>query len=157
MLVAGAVLQVTLAPHLTLAGVFPNLVLVVVAGWTLISGTRAGIQWAIAGGLLLDLLSPGPLGLHALALATSAYAAGFLQRSYAPDPLVLPAAAGALAALVYNLVLVTAVELFGSRQLLGAVLSHWVLPSTLYDAFLAPIAVLLLAHLDHRLPRRQSV
>lgn len=156
-LVAGAVLQVTLAPHLTLGGVFPNLVLVAVAGWTLIAGAGAGIRWALAGGLLLDLLSPGPIGLHALALATAAYAAGFLQRSYAADPLVLPATAGGVAALAYNLVLVAAGELLGSRQLLGAVMSHWVLPATLYDALLTPVAVLLLARVDQRFPRRQPV
>lgn len=156
-LIAAAVLQVTLAPHLTVAGVFPNLVLISVAGWTLVGGARGGIRWAIAGGLLLDLLSPGPLGLHALALAAAAYAAGFLQRSYEADPVVLPATAGALAALIYNLVLLGAAELVGSHELLGAVASHWVLPATLYDALLTPPAALLLLHLNHRWPARQPI
>src|ERR1700704_1073561 len=78
LLLPAAVLQVTLAPRLEVFGAFPNLVLLVVVGWTLVRGAGAGIRWGIAGGLLLDLLAPGPLGVHALALVVAAYGTGFL-------------------------------------------------------------------------------
>ena len=151
-LLPAAILQVTLAPRLDLAGAFPNLVLLVVAGWTLARGAAAGIRWALIGGLLLDLVAPGALGVHALALVVAAYFTGFLQRSFAPDPLLLPAAAGALATVLYNLVLLGLSELAGHPLALLPVLQVWVAPSALYDALLMPLAFLLLRRVDRALP-----
>jgi rod shape-determining protein MreD len=152
-LLPAAVLQVTLAPRLDVAGAFPNLVLLAVVGWTLIRGAGSGLRWAIAGGLLLDLVSPGPLGVHALALVVAAYGVGFLQRSFEPDPLLLPGASGALAAVAYNLVLVAVSELLGHPISLLPVLQAWIAPAALYQAALTPLAFLLLRRLDRAVPQ----
>jgi rod shape-determining protein MreD len=152
-LLPAAILQVTLAPRLDLFGVFPNLILLAVIGWTLVRGAAAGIRWAVAGGLLLDLVAPGALGVHALALVVAAYLSGYLQRSFAPDPLLLPAAAGALATVAYNLVLVGLSELAGHPVAVLPVLQVWVAPSALYDAALMPFALFMLRHLDRAVPQ----
>jgi rod shape-determining protein MreD len=157
LLLAAAVLQVTLAPRLEVFGAFPNLVLLAVVGWTLIRGAGPGIRWAIGGGLLLDLVSPGPLGVHALALAVAAYGTGFLQRSFEPDPVMLPAAAGALATVAYNLVLVGVSELLAHPVALLPALQAWVAPSALYDAALVPIALLALRRLDRAIPQPVAI
>jgi rod shape-determining protein MreD len=146
------VLQVTLAPRLELLGAFPNLVLLAVVGWTLVRGPGAGIRWAIAGGLLLDLLAPGPLGVHALALVVAAYGTGFLKGSFAPDPILLPSASGALATVAYNLVLVGVSEVLGHPVAFLPVLQAWVAPSALYDAALLPFLLLLLRRIDRVVP-----
>jgi len=152
-LLPAAVLQVTLAPRLDLFGAFPNLVLLAVIGWTLARGAAAGIRWAIVGGLLLDLVAPGPLGVHALALVVAAYLSGFLQRSFAPDRVLLPGAAGALATVAYNLVLLGLSVLAQHPVALLPVLQVWVAPSAIYDAALMPLAILLLRRLDRALPQ----
>jgi len=148
-----AILQVTLAPRLEVAGAFPNLVLLAVVGWTLIRGAGSGLRWAIGGGLLLDLVSPGPLGVHALALVVAAYAVGFFQRSFEPDPVLLPAASGALAAVAYDLVLVAVSQLLGHPVALLPVLQAWIAPAALYQAALTPLAFLLLRRLDKAVPQ----
>ncbi|HVD01284.1 MAG TPA: rod shape-determining protein MreD [Candidatus Dormibacteraeota bacterium] len=148
-----AILQVTLAPRLEVAGAFPNLVLLAVVGWTLVRGAASGLRWAIAGGLLLDLVAPGPLGVHALALAVAAYGVGFLQRSFEPDPWLLPGASGALAAVAYNLVLVALSDLLGHPISILPVLQAWIAPAALYQAALTPLALLVLRRLDRALPR----
>ena len=151
-LLPAAVLQVTLAPRLEVAGAFPNLVLLAVIGWTLVRGAGSGLRWAVAGGLCLDLVAPGPLGVHALALAVAAYGAGFLQRSFAADPVLLPAVSGALATVAYNLVLVALTALLGHPVQLLPVAEAWIAPSALYDAALTPLAFLLLRRLDRAVP-----
>jgi rod shape-determining protein MreD len=156
-LLPAAVLQVTLAPRLEVFGAFPNLVLLAVVGWTLVRGAGPGIHWAIAGGLLLDLVSPGPLGVHALALTAAAYGTGFLQRSFAPGPVLLPSACGALATITYNLVLIGISELLGHPIAFLPVLQAWVAPSALYDAALVPPALLLLRHLDRVIPQPVAI
>lgn len=153
LLLPAALLQVTLAPSLAVSGAFPNLLVVVVAGWTLCRGAGAGMRWALGGGLLLDLLAPGPLGVHAVALVAAAYAAGYVQRSYDPDPAVLPALTGLVAALVYNVVIVATAEAAGTRLALAAVFFPWVIPASLYCAALLPPAALALRWVERRLPR----
>jgi rod shape-determining protein MreD len=152
LLLPAAVLQVTLAPRLEILGAFPNFVLLVVVGWTLVRGAGPGIRWAIGGGLLLDLLAPGPLGVHALALAAAAYGTGFLQRSFEPDPVLLPSASAALATVAYNLVLVAVSEALGHPVAFLSALQAWVAPSALYDAALLPPLLLLLRRLDRAIP-----
>jgi rod shape-determining protein MreD len=156
-LLPAAILQVTLAPRLEVAGAFPNLVLLAVVGWTLVRGAGSGLRWAIAGGLLLDLVSPGPLGVHALALAAAAYGIGFLQRSFEPDPVLLPAVSGALAMIAYNLVLVAISGLLGHPVALLPALQAWVAPAALYQAALTPPALLLFRRLDRALPQPVAI
>ena len=157
LLLPAAVLQVTLAPRLELFGAFPNFVLLAVAGWTLVRGAGPGIRWAIAGGLLLDLLAPGPLGVHALALAVAAYGTGFLKRSFEPDPVLLPAASAALATVDYNLVLIAVSELLGNPVAFLPALQAWVAPSALYDAALLPPLLLWLRRLDRAVPEQVAI
>lgn len=101
-----ALVQVTWAQNLAVQGVFPNFVLVVVVAIAWTYGQRAGLAWACAGGLLLDLAAPGPLGPHALALLCGAYVAGTWARNVDHASLVQPALAVALATLIYAIVLV---------------------------------------------------
>lgn len=152
-----AVLQVSWAPNFALAGIFPNMVLLAVIGWTLTCGVQSGLRWAIGGGLLLDLVSPGPLGFHALALLVAAYGAGFAQRALARDGILLPALIGAAAAVVYNLVLIGLDDTFGHRVALTTVLQSWVAPAALLQGILLPPFCRLLRQLDGRLPVRVRV
>jgi rod shape-determining protein MreD len=157
LLLPAAVLQVTLAPRLELFGAFPNFVLLVVVGWTLVRGAGAGIRWAIAGGLLLDLLAPGPLGVHALALAVAAYGTGFLKRAFEPDPFLLPSASGALATVAYNLVLVAVSQALGNSVAFLPVLQAWVAPSALYDAMLLPLLLVVLRRVESATPEPVAI
>lgn len=156
-LLATAILQVTLAPRIEVAGAFPNLVLVAVVGWTLARGAASGIRWGIAGGLFLDLVSPGPLGVHALALAAAAYLAGYAQRQFEADPFLLPTATGALATVAYNLVLVGVAAAGRHPIAFLPVMQLWVAPSALYDAVLMAPAMLLLRRLDRALPQPVAI
>lgn len=105
-LLAAALVQVTWAPHLELYGAFPNLVLAAVVCITWIGGPRSGLAWACAGGLILDLTAPGPVGPHALALVVGAYAVGFWVRNVPNATLVQPALAAAVASALYSLILI---------------------------------------------------
>ncbi|GAC1616538.1 MAG: hypothetical protein NVS9B1_26230 [Candidatus Dormibacteraceae bacterium] len=156
-LLPAAVLQVTLAPRLEVAGAFPNLVLLAVVGWTLLEGAGAGLRWAVAGGLMLDLVAPGPLGLHALALLVAAYGTGLAQRLFDPDPVLLPGVSAALATVAYNLVLIGFAVLSRHPVAMLPVMQLWVAPSALYDAILMPFGFLLLGHVRGWLPPRIAI
>ncbi|MEZ4636134.1 MAG: rod shape-determining protein MreD [Caldilineaceae bacterium] len=42
----------------------PDLVLLAVLAWTLFNGGYSGIVWAFVGGLWMDVLSGGPMGVE---------------------------------------------------------------------------------------------
>lgn len=77
-LLASLVLQVVVLPYVTVAGVAPNLVLVVVVACALARGPEFGATIGFAAGLLMDLAPPADhvAGRWALALVLVGFLAG---------------------------------------------------------------------------------
>ena len=140
-MLALAVVQVTWAPAFSVAGAFPNLVLVAVVGITWMQGVRPGLVWACVGGVLLDLTAPGPVGPHAMALLTAAYATSLWARNLdRPHPVhvALTAAAGTIA---YSVALVLTDGILGLTAMDAGDVARLTLAAALYNAMLAPFAV----------------
>ncbi len=139
-----ALVQATWAQQLTVLGVFPNLVLVGAVAITWTHGQRAGLAAACAGGLLLDLEAPGPLGPHAVALLCAAYVAGVWARDVDPSRWMQPALATALASGVYSAVLAGADDLLNLTVPPLNVVAQITATTALYNALLAIPAVIVL-------------
>jgi rod shape-determining protein MreD len=102
---------------------------------------RAGLLWACAGGVLLDLNAPGPLGLHALALLAGAYVTGFLARNLDRGSLLQPAGAAALSTVLYSLVLVGTDDALGLPIPTLRTALALTVAASLYNAALTPLAL----------------
>lgn len=64
-----ALLEVSIFPEWTIAGIKPDLIFIFSISATLMIGIEVGLTWAFVGGLMLDLLTPGrQLGVTSLAL-----------------------------------------------------------------------------------------
>jgi rod shape-determining protein MreD len=64
-----ALLEVSVLPELTIAGVKPDLIFIFSVTATMMIGIEVGLTWAFVGGLMLDLLTPGrQLGATSLVL-----------------------------------------------------------------------------------------
>jgi rod shape-determining protein MreD len=84
-LLPASVIQSSLISRAELAGAYPNLVLVLVVAWCWLRGAPRSLSWAVLGGLLCDLLGPGPLGLSGLrALLARHIRLGPLEASVQP-------------------------------------------------------------------------
>jgi rod shape-determining protein MreD len=100
---AGALfLQVAVAPHLTIAGVQVDLLLIVALAAGLAGGPDRGARVGFVAGFLWDLTVDTPLGLSALTYCLAGYFVGTAQRSvvgptwWTPIPSAGFAAAGAV-------------------------------------------------------------
>ena len=142
LMLAGALVQVTWASQLEIAGAFPNVVLIVVIALTWTQGVRAGLLWGCAGGILLDLNAPGPLGLHAVALLCGAYVTGFWARNLDRESPLHPAGAVAVSTVLYSLVLIGADRVLGLPIPPFATAVQLTVAATLYNAALMPIALI---------------
>jgi rod shape-determining protein MreD len=58
-----SLLQSTVLPRITVLGVHPDLLLMVVTSWSLLRGSEEGMLWALIGGLGMDLLSGAQFGV----------------------------------------------------------------------------------------------
>ena len=156
LLLAAVLLQLTWLPHLSVLGSDPNLALLLVAGWTWLRGARAGLAWALAAGLLLDLGSTGPLGVHAIALLAASYSVGLVAGRLEDGRLLIPAAAAGLASLLYGLIVIGAGQLTGQSLPPAGVARLLLLGGALYNAVLMPVLLIPLKRLDLLLgrPRR---
>ncbi len=133
--------QVTWAPRLTVAGVFPNLALVAVIVITWTAGVRKGMAWACVAGLLLDLTAPGPIGPHAVALLAGAYITGFWIRNLDRESVVHPVLAVAVSTIAYSFVLVVVDEVLGLPVPPFGMALQLVIAACVYNAVLMPIAM----------------
>jgi rod shape-determining protein MreD len=145
------VVQVTLLGRLDPALPQPNLVLALVVARAWLRGGGAGMRWALAGGLLLDLAGIGPLGAHALALLAAAYAAGVLAASFENDARTgLALLAGGAGGAVYGVVLLGLADSLGLAQVSVVAAAPLVLGGTVTTALLVPAAAAAMARLAGR-------
>lgn len=156
LMLAAVLVQVTWAPRIAVAGVFPNLALVAVIAITWHVGVRQGMASACVAGLMLDLTAPGPLGPHALALLAGAYVTGFWSRNLARQSLLHPALAAAASTALYSLVLIGAGTVLGLPAPALGVAVQLVVAASLYNTLLTPVAVLAIRRIHSPLVRAQA-
>lgn len=76
-----AILQVTFMPKLSIYGVFPNLMLVVIIYKSLFKDYKEIFIWPLAGGLVLDVFSATPFGVFTLSFLIVSLIINFLSRN----------------------------------------------------------------------------
>lgn len=102
--------QVTLVPSAGLGHAVPLLPLLAVVSWGLVRDGRSGLWWAILAGLMLDLVSPAPMGMYTLPLVAAAAVVAAGRSRVFDRHIVFPAVLAVLA---------TATLLIGQLGLIG--------------------------------------
>jgi len=87
-LMIAVTVQTSMLPHIAVAGVTCDLVMIVVVALALARGPEWGAITGFIGGLLLDVVPPADhtAGRWALALALSGYVAGMIRRETSAGP-----------------------------------------------------------------------
>lgn len=136
-LLAAAVAQVVVAPHLRVAGVVPNFPLLVVITLALVHGADQGAIAGFAAGLVLDLLGSGPVGAWAFVLTLVGYIAGLFEANIFAEGWLLPFTAALLAGLAAELAYLLVLIVLGGDLPFWRSVSAVVLPRGMYNAVLA--------------------
>jgi rod shape-determining protein MreD len=71
-------------------GIHPDLVLLLVIGWTALRGLEEGVIWSLIGGLSLDFLSGAPFGVLSLSLLLVALVTSMFHGRIFGSSIVLP-------------------------------------------------------------------
>lgn len=148
-MLAAALLQVALIPHLSVWGVFADLPLLLVLSWGLIRGSRQGAVWGFVAGLFTDFFSGGPFGAATLSLIAAGALSGLGQNVVFRHYLLLPPLVAFLGTLVYDLLFLLVLLVTGHTVVWFGTLGRIIIPSAALNACLIPI-LLGLMRLVHR-------
>ena len=155
LLLAAAILQTCLAPHLAIMGVFPALPLLLVVNWSLVQGAREGIVWGFVAGAAMDLLSGAPFGAATLSLMVAGLLSGLASATAVRAQFVLPSVTVFLATLAFDLIFLSVVQVAGQPVDWGGTLLRIALPSALFNAILTPPFFWMARTLDRWITRRE--
>ena len=141
-LTLAAVLQSTVLARFHFFGGTLDVVLLITLGWTIAGDWQGGMIWGFIGGLGLDLLSGGPLGLAPFALVLMAYLASLTEGRFWRSHVLLPLATIALGTFGFHGVYLLGLSLTGEAVDWGAGLARVTLPAAVLNA----VAMLPLYH-----------
>lgn len=151
------ILQSTLFHYLALAGVVPNLLLIVTMSFGLMRGRREGMLVGFFSGLLIDVFFGSVLGPYALIYMTMGYINGFFHRIYYVEDVLLPMIMITLNDFIYNVVIYLIFFLLRNRLNFGEYLITVILPEMLYTIIVTLFFYKLLVRINLRLKKSKEV
>jgi rod shape-determining protein MreD len=155
MVLTAVILQSSILARITLFGVAPDLILVVVIVLGLVEGSLTGAISGFGGGLLRDFLLEGPIGLTGLAYLTVGYLVG-LVRPYVPeDSVVTPVVAVGLGSVLGTTLFFLFSFLLGAAADPFTRIIKVVLLSSVYNTMLTPFVFPIVNRLVSMYPRER--
>lgn len=146
-------LELFLAPHLRIADLGPNFILVAILVWFTLSNVKEAMKWLIPSGLILDFFSPLPFGVISLSLLITLFLIFLVSaRLFGEKNLNAIILITIIGTLVYQLSLLLLVMLFSFVKLSSLKidftyhLTHSILSSELYNLVVMYIIYKLLKH-----------
>jgi rod shape-determining protein MreD len=146
--VVAALAEFTVVPYLKIGDAVPHPVLVFGVICVIAGGLEAGLAWAFAGGIALDILGQRPLGSSAFSLLFAIGAASIVGGFLGRVRILAPVIATLIASVVYSMLLLLSTTALSTAPITDSALGA-VLPSAVYDTVLAaafgPLAIAIVA------------
>ncbi len=143
-----ALVQTTILPMLIPGPVRPDLMLMLVVGWGVVHGSGQATLWGFGGGLMLDLVSGTPFGLHALSLGAIGFLADALQTNFFRSNVFIPIATIFIATLMVYIGQAAALQALGATVPWPVYIFNIVLPTAILNTVLMPLMYWILRRLD---------
>lgn len=137
MIIVCFVLQSAVFGRLRLAGVSPNVLLILTASCAIMRGRRSGLLMGFFCGLFADIFFGDILGLNALLYMYTGFVCGYFRKIYYPENMVLPLTIIAVSDLVYAFLSYVFLFLLRTRLNIGFYMGHVIVPEVLYTVIAA--------------------
>ena len=134
-LVVCYLLQCTVFPHLALASIKPNLLIVITASFGFMRGSKDGMLVGFFSGLLMDIQFGNILGLYALIYLLLGFANGLFRQAYYDEDIKLPLVLIAASEFLYGLIVYLLMFMLRSEFHFIYYLSHNIIPELIQYPF----------------------
>lgn len=155
-LLVAYLLQTTVFPALQIAGIKPNLMLIVTASFGFMRGSREGMLVGFVSGLMTDVQSGDMIGFYALIYLLAGYVNGIFEQIYFDEDIKLPLFLIAGTDLMYGAVVYFLTFLLRSDFNFLYYLNRIIIPETIYTIVITLIAYPLLLYINRRLEEEEK-
>lgn len=131
------IIQSTLLPLFAIQGIYPDMLLVIVVSYALLSGKEKGVGMGFFAGLLHDLASGSIFGTITLSKLATGYIFGLAERKVFKEHVLLPMVATVIATVLNSLIMFMLLFMFGIKVDIVSVAMNNVLPLALYNLIIA--------------------
>ncbi len=145
------ILQCTVCQSLALAGISPNLLLIVTTSLGFIRGEKTGMAAGFFCGLLSDIFFGSLFGFYTLLYTFLGYGSGLFHMMFYDEDIKMPMVWIALSELVYGLSVYFFLFLMRSRFEFGFYLTNIILPELVYTVVVTLVMYRLIRRLDQLL------
>lgn len=130
-------LQCTLFPHLALASIKPNLMIIVTASFGFMRGPKAGMLTGFFSGLLIDVQFGNILGFYALLYLLIGFFNGLFHQVYYDEEIKLPLVLISASEFLYGLVIYLLMFMLRSEFNFIYYLNSNIIPEVIYTIVIA--------------------
>ena len=153
-IVVALLIQLTLLNSITILGIKPDLIMVIVVVFSLLRGEKEGAISGFASGLLQDIFSAGLLGINALTKTVIGFICGILkEKIFHEHMLFLIPVITFIASITQSILIFLLLRAFGIEHSLAWSLKAVALPEALYSSLLSPFIFLAINKLFQLLER----
>ncbi len=149
-------LQCTVFPHLTLASIKPNLMIIVTAAFGFMRGPKEGMLVGFFSGLMIDIQFGGVLGFYALIYLLLGFINSLFEQVYYDEDIKLPLVLIGASEFLYGLVIYLLMFMLRSEFDFIYYLSHIIIPELIYTIVVALGLYPLILFINHKLEAEEK-
>jgi rod shape-determining protein MreD len=132
MIIIGYLLQTTLFKSITIAGIVPNILLILTSSFGFMRGKNEGMYIGFVSGLIVDIFFGKLLGFYALLYMFIGFLNGFFRRIFYPEDIKLPMILIGLSDFLYSFLCYIFMFLLRGKLHLSYYFVHIMLPEAVY-------------------------
>ena len=155
-IIAAYLLQCTVFSSLELAGIKPNLLIIVTASFGFMRGSREGVLVGFVSGLLADIQFGDMIGFYALIYLLVGYINGMFQRLYFDEDIKLPLFLIAISEFLYGIIVYLLTYLLRSDFNFLLYLNKIILPELIYTIVITLGLYPLILFINHKLEAEEK-
>ena len=150
-IIAAYLLQCTVFSSLELAGIKPNLLIIITASFGFMRGSREGMLVGFVSGLLADIQFGDMIGFYALIYLLIGFINGLFQRLYFDEDIKLPLFLISISEFVYGIIVYFLTYLLRSDFNFLLYLNKIILPELIYTIVITLVLYPLILFINHKL------
>ena len=155
-IIAAYLLQCTVFSSLELAGIKPNLLIIITASFGFMRGSREGMLVGFVSGLLADIQFGDMIGFYALIYLLIGFINGLLQRLYFDEDIKLPLFLISISEFVYGIIVYFLTYLLRSDFNFLLYLNKIILPELIYTIVITLVLYPLILFINHKLEAEEK-
>ena len=155
-IIAAYLLQCTVFSSLELAGIKPNLLIIITASFGFMRGSREGMLVGFVSGLLADIQFGDMIGFYALIYLLVGFINGLFQRLYFDEDIKLPLFLISISEFLYGIIVYFLTYLLRSDFNFLLYLNKIILPELIYTIVITLVLYPLILFINHKLEAEEK-